>query len=431
LTTHADLLARHNDVLPSWLALYYKEPIALVDGEGRRVIDAEGNKYLDFFGGILTTMSGYKIPEVVEAIREQANKMLHTSTLYLIESQIELAEKIAGLSGIPDAKVFFTNSGTEANDTALMMATQFRKSNQIIAVRGSYHGKSHSTVAITGQRSWSATQLTPFHTVYVHGPYKYRSPFGHLPDSDFITACADDLRNLIEVAVSGDIAAMIVEPIQGVGGFATPPDGFFGAMKEIIDGQGGLFISDEVQTGWGRTGEHFWGYQAHGITPDLITFAKGLGNGLAIAGVVGRADVIDCLSANSISTFGGNPLSTAGALANLEYLLSNDLQTNAYKVGQRLKSGIVDIQSRYPMIGEVRGKGLMIGVEFVKPGGKEPDPATTADVMEAAKANGLLIGKGGIYGNTLRIAPPLSLTEEEADEGIDLLESAIANTLSS
>jgi 4-aminobutyrate aminotransferase len=376
-------------------------------------------------------MSGYKIPEVVEAIREQANKMLHTSTLYLIESQIELAEKIAGLSGIPDAKVFFTNSGTEANDTALMMATQFRKSNQIIAVRGSYHGKSHSTVAITGQRSWSATQLTPFHTVYVHGPYKYRSPFGHLPDSDFITACADDLRNLIEVAVSGDIAAMIVEPIQGVGGFATPPDGFFGAMKEIIDGQGGLFISDEVQTGWGRTGEHFWGYQAHGITPDLITFAKGLGNGLAIAGVVGRADVIDCLSANSISTFGGNPLSTAGALANLEYLLSNDLQTNAYKVGQRLKSGIVDIQSRYPMIGEVRGKGLMIGVEFVKPGGKEPDPATTADVMEAAKANGLLIGKGGLYGNTLRIAPPLSLTEEEADEGIDLLESAIANTLSS
>jgi 4-aminobutyrate aminotransferase len=431
LTTHADLLARHNEVLPSWLALYYKEPIALVDGEGRRVIDAEGNKYLDFFGGILTTMSGYKIPEVVEAIREQANKMLHTSTLYLIESQIELAEKIAGLSGIPDAKVFFTNSGTEANDTALMMATQFRKSNQIIAVRGSYHGKSHSTVAITGQRSWSATQLTPFHTVYVHGPYKYRSPFGHLPDSDFITACADDLRNLIEVAVSGDIAAMIVEPIQGVGGFATPPDGFFGAMKEIIDGQGGLFISDEVQTGWGRTGEHFWGYQAHGITPDLITFAKGLGNGLAIAGVVGRADVIDCLSANSISTFGGNPLSTAGALANLEYLLSNDLQTNAYKVGQRLKSGIVDIQSRYPMIGEVRGKGLMIGVEFVKPGGKEPDPATTADVMEAAKANGLLIGKGGLYGNTLRIAPPLSLTEEEADEGIDLLESAIANTLSS
>ncbi len=426
MTTHAELLARHQGVLPSWLALYYDEPISLVDGEGRRVIDAEGNEYLDFFGGILTTMSGYKVPEVVAAIREQANKMLHTSTLYLIESQIELAEKIAGLSGIPDAKVFFTNSGTEANDAALMMSTQFRKSNQIIALRGSYHGKSHSTVAITGNRSWSATQLTPFHTVYVHGPYKYRSPFGHLPDAEFIAACADDLANMLEVAVSGDVAAMIAEPIQGVGGFATPPDGFFGPMKDLVDAQGGLFISDEVQTGWGRTGEHFWGYQAHGITPDLITFAKGLGNGLAIAGVVGRADVIDCLSANSISTFGGNPLSTAGALANLEYLLANDLQTNAYKVGQRLKSGIVDIQSRYPMIGDVRGKGLMIGVEFVEKGSKKPDPATTGAVMEAAKAKGLLIGKGGLYGNTLRIAPPLSLTEDEADEGLDLLESAIA-----
>jgi 4-aminobutyrate aminotransferase len=426
LTTHTDLLARHKEVLPSWLALYYEEPISLVDGDGRRVVDAEGNEYLDFFGGILTTMSGYKIPEVVAAIREQANKMLHTSTLYLIESQIELAEKISGLSGIPDAKVFFANSGTEANDAALMMATQFRKSNQIIALRGSYHGKSHSTVAITGNRSWSATQLTPFHTVYVHGPYKYRSPFGHLPDAEFIAACADDLANMLDVAVSGDVAAMIAEPIQGVGGFATPPDGFFGPMKELVDAQGGLFISDEVQTGWGRTGEHFWGYQAHDITPDLITFAKGLGNGLAIAGVVGRAAVIDCLAANSISTFGGNPLSTVGALANLEYLLANDLQTNAYKVGQRLKSGIVDIQSRYPMIGDVRGKGLMIGVEFVQKGSKDPDPGTTAAVMEEAKSNGLLIGKGGLYGNTLRIAPPLSLTEDEADEGLDLLESAIA-----
>lgn len=409
------------------MALYYNDPIALVDGEGRRVVDAEGNEYLDFFGGILTTMSGYKVPEVVEAIRDQANKMLHTSTLYLIESQIELAEKIAALSGIPDAKVFFTNSGTEANDTALMMMTQFRRSNQVIAIRGSYHGKSHSTVAITGQKSWSATQLTPFHTVYVHGPYKYRSPFGHLPDNEFTRACVDDLRNLLEVAVSGDVAGMIAEPIQGVGGFATPPDGFFGAMKEVLDAEGALFISDEVQTGWGRTGEHFWGYQAHGITPDLLTFAKGLGNGLAMAGVVGRAEIIDCLAANSISTFGGNPLSTAGALANLGYLLDNDLQTNAYKVGQRLKSGIVDIQSRFPMIGDVRGKGLMIGVEFVGSGGNEPDAATTAAVMEAAKSGGLLIGKGGLYGNTLRIAPPLSVTEEEADEGLELLEAAIAS----
>lgn len=421
---HSDLLARHKEVLPTWMALYYREPIALVDGEGRRVVDAEGNEYLDFFGGILTTMSGYKVPEVVQAIKSQADKMLHTSTLYLIESQIELAEKIAGLSGIPDAKVFFTNSGTEANDAALMLATQYRKSNQVLAIRGSYHGKSHSTVAITGQRSWSATSLSPFSVIYVHGGYKLRSPFRDLPDDEFTAACVADLRDLLGVATAGDVAAMIAEPIQGVGGFATPPDGFFGAMKEVLDEHGILFISDEVQTGWGRTGEHFWGYQAHGITPDLLTFAKGLGNGLAMAGVVARADIMDCLQANSISTFGGNPLATAGALANLGYLLDHDLQTNALKVGNQLKNGIHHISDDVPEIIEVRGKGLMIGVEFAK-GDGAPDAELTAGVMEAAKAEGLLIGKGGLYGNTLRIAPPLSITEEEADEGLEKLKRAI------
>ncbi len=422
---HEDLLARHRQVLPSWMVLYYQEPIALVDGDGRRVRDAEGNQYLDFFGGILTTMTGYKVPEVVAAIKAQADKMLHTSTLYLIEGQIELAEKIAELSGIPDAKVFFTNSGTEANDAALMLATQYRKSNQVLAIRGSYHGKSHSTVAITGQRNWSSTSLYPFNVIFVHGGYKLRSPFGHLPDTEFIAACKADLENMLEVATAGDVACMIAEPIQGVGGFATPPDGFFGAFKEVLDRTGILFISDEVQTGWGRTGEHFWGYQSHGITPDILTFAKGLGNGMALAGVVATASLMDSLPANSISTFGGNPMSTAAGLANLEYLLEHDLQTNAYKVGNRLKANLDELADRTEIIAEVRGKGLMLGVELVKPGGLEPDPAAAAAVMEEAKKEGLLIGKGGLYGNTLRIAPALSLTEAEADEGFDKLARAV------
>lgn len=422
---HEDLLARHRNVLPSWMALYYEEPIAIVDGEGRTVVDAEGNTYLDFFGGILTTMTGYKVPEVVRAIQDQAEKMLHTSTLYLIENQINLAEKIAELSGIPDAKVFFTNSGTEANDAALMLASQYRKSNQVLAIRGSYHGKSHSTVAITGQRSWSATSLSPFNVIYVHGGYKLRSPFGHLDDDAFTEACVNDLRNLLEVATAGDVACMIAEPIQGVGGFVTPPDGFFGAMKSVLDEHGILFISDEVQTGWGRTGEHFWGYESHNLTPDILTFAKGLGNGMAMAGVVARADVMDCLSANSISTFGGNPLSTAAALANLEYLLEHDLQTNAYKVGNHLRNRVDGLAERCEIIAEVRGKGLMMGVELVSPGQGQPDAGAAAAVMEAAKREGLLIGKGGMYGNTLRIAPALTLTEEEADEGFEKLERAI------
>ena len=422
---HSDLLARHQEVMPSWMALYYKDPISIVDGEGRYVTDAEGKVYLDFFGGILVTMSGHKVPQVVQAIKDQADRMLHTSTLYLIEQQIELAEKIAELSGIPDARVFFTNSGTEANDAALMVATQYRKSNQLLAFRGSYHGKSHSAVAITGQRAWSATSLSPFNVTYVHGGYKLRSPFGHLPDDEFTDACVNDLKDLLEVATAGDVAAMIAEPIQGVGGFATPPDGFFGAMKAVLDEHDILFISDEVQTGWGRTGEHFWGYQAHGITPDILTFAKGVGNGLAIAGVVARVEIMDCLQANSISTFGGNPLATAGALANLDFVLENDLQTNALKVGNQLMNGLHQIADDVPEIIEVRGKGLMIGVEFADPESGAPDTALTADVMEEAKKEGLLVGKGGLYGNTIRIAPALTITEEEADEGLEKLARAI------
>jgi 4-aminobutyrate aminotransferase len=421
---HAELYERHKAVLPGWAPVYYEQPISIVDGEGRYVTDAEGNEYLDFFGGILVTMSGYNVPEVVDAIKTQADKMLHTSTLYLIEAQIELAERIAELSGIPDAKVFFTNSGTEANDSALALATAYRKSNQVLAVRGSYHGKSHSAIAITGQKAWSGTSFSPFQVTYVHSGYKLRSPFGHLPDEEFIAACVDDLRELLSVATAGDVAAMIAEPIQGVGGFVTPPDGFFGAMKEVLDEHGILFISDEVQTGWGRTGENFWGYQAHGITPELITFAKGIGNGLSIGGVVTSAEIMESYPAIGISTFGGNPLATAGALANLEYVIGNDLQTNSLKVGNRLMQNLVPLSEELEVIGEIRGKGLMIGLELVGPNGEiAADKAGAA--LEAAREEGLLIGKGGLYGNALRIAPPMSITEEEADEGFARLERAL------
>jgi 4-aminobutyrate aminotransferase len=422
---HQDLHTRHNQVLPSWLALYYQEPIALVGGEGRRVRDAEGNEYLDFFAGILTTMTGYNVPEVVEAIQRQSERILHSSTLYLIEQQIELAERLAELSGIPNAKVFFTNSGTEANDAAMLLATTYRRSSEVLAIRNSYHGRSFAAVSLTGNRSWSPSSLGPLNVTYIHGGYRYRSPFGHLLDQDYIAACVDDLRDMLNVATAGDVACMIAEPIQGVGGFVTPPDGFFGAMKEELDKHGILFVSDEVQTGWGRTGENFWGYQAHGIVPDLITFAKGLGNGLALGGVIGRAEIMDCLTANSISTFGGNPLSTAGALANLDYLFEHDLQTNSLKVGQHLRSRLDHLADVHEIVGDVRGKGLMIGVELVHPGGKDPYPEAATRIMEETRAGGLLIGKGGMFGNVLRIAPPLSLTEEEADEGYEILSKAV------
>jgi 4-aminobutyrate aminotransferase len=424
--THADLLARHRQVLPEWLALYYDEPIALVDGEGRHVVDAEGNRYLDFFGGILTTMTGYAVPEVVDAIRTQAGRMIHTSTLYLVEPMIELAERLAPLSGIPDAKVFFATSGSEANEAALLLAATARRSNQVLAVRNSYHGRSFATMGVTGNRGWSASSLSPFNVSYVHNGDRFRSPFGHLDDAAFTEAIVADLRDVLRTTTAGDVAAMIAEPIQGVGGFVVPPDGLLGALQAVCREHGILWITDEVQTGWGRTGEHFWGYQAHGLEPDMLTFAKGLGNGLAMAGVVARAELMDGIQANSISTFGGNPLVSAGALANLDYLLDHDLQANSLRQGRRLLSGLLPLVDKLGMVGDVRGKGLMVGVELVGDDGLTPDAAATAAVTEECRRGGLLVGKGGLYGNCLRVAPPMSLTDKECEHGLGVLVEALA-----
>jgi 4-aminobutyrate aminotransferase len=420
--THAELWDRHKAVMPNWLALYYEEPIEIVSGEGRRVTDAEGVTYLDFFAGILTNAIGYDIEEISDAVRRQLDSgIAHTSTLYLIRRQVELAEQIAKLSGIENAKVFFTNSGTEANEAALMLATQFRRSNQVLALRNSYHGRAFGTVAITGNRGWSASSLTPVNVSYVHGGYRYRSPFRNLSDSQYIDACVADLVEIIDTTTAGDVACMIAEPIQGVGGFATPPDGMFKAFKEVLDQYGILLISDEVQTGWGRTGEHFWGMQAHGIVPDAMTFAKGLGNGFAIGGVVARPDLMDSLSANSISTFGGNPIATTAAKATLDYLLDHDLQANAAKRGAQLADGLRGISDEHPELGDVRGKGLMLAAELVKPSDRAADAKLAGALMQRAKENGLLVGKGGLYGNVLRMAPPMSLTEDEANEGLEIL----------
>ncbi|MCX3064168.1 aspartate aminotransferase family protein [Streptomyces beihaiensis] len=422
-----DLNARHHAVLPDWLALYYDRPIELTHGEGRHVWDADGNKYLDFFGGILTTMTAHALPEVTKAVSEQAGRIIHSSTLYLNRPMVELAERVAQLSGIPDARVFFTTSGTEANDAALLLATAYRRSNQILAMRNSYHGRSFSAVGITGNRGWSPTSLSPLQTLYVHGGVRGRGPYAHLSDAAFIDACVDDLRDVLG-QTRGGVAALIAEPVQGVGGFTSPPDGLYSAFRDVLQEHGILWISDEVQTGWGRTGGHFWGWQAHAQSgpPDLLTFAKGIGNGMSIGGVVARAEVMNCLEANSISTFGGSPVTMAAGLANLSYLLEHDLQGNARRVGGLLIERLRAIGVTIPHVREVRGKGLMLGIELADPDTDEAIPRAAAAVLETCREHGLLIGKGGAHNTSvLRIAPPLSLTVAEAEEGAAVLETAL------
>jgi 4-aminobutyrate aminotransferase len=404
------------------MAQYYEHPIEIVSGSGCRVTDSGGRTYLDFFCGILTNMLGYDVPEVREAVERQlATGIVHTSTLYLIRSQVELAEKLALLSGIEGAKVFFTNSGTEANETALMIATEARGSNQVLAMRNSYHGRSFGAIAITGNRSWKSSPLAPFGVHYLHGTDRELPGFAGMSDAEYIEACTADLRHLLAAGAARDVACLIAEPVQGVGGFAMPPDGLYGEYKKVLDSHGILFISDEVQTAWGRTGEHFWGIGAHGVTPDMITFAKGVGNGFAIGGVIARGDLMDGLPGNGISTFGGNPLSTTAASATLDYLLSHDLQRNAATLGSLILGGLTEAAAPLASVAGVRGKGLMFAVDLVDPATGGPSPALASRVLEETRERGLLIGKGGLYGHSLRMAPPMTLSEAEAKEGLDIL----------
>ena len=428
MSSTQELLQRYKAVMPSFVTPLYETPISLERGEGGYVWDLEGNKYLDFFGGILTTMIGHSAPEVVKAIQEQASKVMHTSTLYLNEQVVSFAEEVAAVSGIPDARVLFTTSGSEANDTAILLATNYRQSNQILAMRNSYHGRSLTTQAVTSHRSWLTSSYSGLDVHFVQGPYRLRSPFRDLDDESFTQACVSDLAQLLDMTDAGGFAALIAEPIQGVGGFATPPDGFFGALHKVLEANNILFISDEVQTGWGRTGDHFWGYEAHGITPDILTFAKGVGNGITLAGCVARAEVMNVLDRTSFTTFGGNPLSVAAGKATLKYVKDHNLQSNAASRGLQMTNLLREPCNSTDWVAELRGKGLMQAIECVQPGSIEPNASAAARLIEECKNNGLLVGKGGLYGNVIRLTPMLNVSEAEMNEGCEIITSALNST---
>ena len=419
-----DLLRRHRESMFPSVSLFYEEPIEIRAGERQYVTDGAGRQYLDFFGGIATISSGYAIPEITGPVKEQLDRVAHSSTLFLIRAQIELAERIRAMTPEKLNKVLFVNSGTEANEAAFLITTLNRNSNELIALRHSYHGRSFATVNASGQRPWRSSTLSPLHVHYAQAPYCYRCPWG-LAYPACGVRCAEDVEDIVRTTTSGAPAAFIAEPIQGVGGFITPPYEYFVRVQEILNRHGIPFIADEVQTGWGRTGVADFGFQAYGIEPDVVVFAKGLANGIPIGGVIATDELASSIRSLSLSTFGGNPVATTAALANLNYIATNNLRQNALEVGAYLKERLFALQDQHPAIGDVRGLGLMVGIELVRDRAtKEPAPETLLRVQEEAKRRGLIIGRGGLYANTIRLCPPLIVSRSDVDAAIEILDAA-------
>jgi 4-aminobutyrate aminotransferase-like enzyme len=409
---------------------YYRDSLIVESAKGLTVRDVEGKEYLDFFGGILTVSVGHCHPRVTEAVIEQQKKLVHVSTLYPTVPQIELAEKLVQLRPMKEpAKVFFTNSGTEANETAVQLAKVATGRTDLVVLRHSYGGRGTLAVNMMGNKNYRPLQSELPGIKHAHAPYCYRCDFD-LKYPDCGLACAKDIKNLIETTTTGEIAGFIAEPIMGVGGFIVPPKEYFEIAAPIVRSAGGMLIADEVQTAFGRTGEKWWGIEHFGVEPDIITSAKGMANGQPIGLTMARARVADKATFNSISTFGGGPPSMAAASATIKVIEEEKLLFNAQMMGKALREGLQSLQERFQGIGDVRGMGLMQAIELVKDrGSKEPDAPATARLMEATRKRGLLIGKGGLYGNALRIAPPLTVSKAQVDDALRMLGDALAEAL--
>ena len=425
-STVSDAVRKHKEFLFPAVAMYYKEPIALVKGEGEHVWDEQGNKYLDCFGGVLTVSVGHANPEVNKAWIDQVNSIAHTSTLYANKPQSDLAEKLAEISPGKLKKSFFTNSGTEADDTAVLAAKLATGHNEIVVLRHSYAGRSATALSSIGHSNWKPTASQVAGFVHAHAPYCYRCPFNASPENCGM-ACANDVEELIQTTTTGKIAAFMSETILGVGGFIVPPKDYFKRVHEITKKYGGLFISDEVQTAWGRTGDKWFGIEHYGVEPDIMTSAKGMGNGVPIGWTIATEEVANAFPGLTFSTFGGNPVSCAVGLAVINVIEKNDLRTNARMVGDYFREKLDELKERYPIIGDVRGMGLMQGIELVKDRAtKEPNPEAVLKVFEETKRRGVLIGKGGLYGNVIRTGMMLNSTKDTVDELIQALDAGFA-----
>jgi alanine-glyoxylate transaminase/(R)-3-amino-2-methylpropionate-pyruvate transaminase len=425
----AEVRAKHKQFLFPATTNYYEESVVLAEGKGLRVRDVDGREYLDFFGGILTISVGHCNEQVNAAVKAQIDRLGHVSTLYPTLPIVELAEKLAQITPGDLQKCYFTASGTEADETAVMMAQLHTGRSEIVALRHGYSGRSMLAQSLTAHSSWRALPTQIAGIKHAMSPYCYRCPLGLKPESCAVE-CAKDIEDLIRTTTTGQIAGFLAEPIQGVGGFITPPKEYFKIAVEIIRRYGGVFISDEVQTGFGRTGGKWWGCEQYGVQPDIITMAKGIANGLPLSATICTPAIADSLQKLTISTFGGNPITATAANATIDVMEKQDLRGNAERMGRRLREGLEKIQHKYPrMIGDVRGMGLMQGVEHVEDetrGDRTPNTKGTVRLFEETKKRGLLIGRGGLFGNVLRISPPLTVSAAEVDEALGKLDESYA-----
>jgi alanine-glyoxylate transaminase/(R)-3-amino-2-methylpropionate-pyruvate transaminase len=426
--SRSEVLAMRAQYLTPGLITYYREPLLIAEGHMQYVWDETGKQYLDAFAGIVTVSVGHCHPKVVEKVREQVGRLQHTTTIYLHPAVAQLGKKLAEHmpqgSGLTVS--YFTNSGSEANEIAILSAREFTGNSDVVSLRNAYHGGTQGAMGLTAVGTWKFKSNATSGNKYATPGYCYRCPFGlEYPSCD--VKCARDVADLIKYETPGEVACFIAEPIQGIGGAVTPPPEYFQIVYDIVRSHGGLCIADEVQTGFGRTGTAFWGFENWGVTPDLVTMAKGIGNGTPLGACVTRPEIAQVMK-NRIhfNTFGGNPISMTQGLATLEVIDSGGIQQNALAVGARLKERLLEVQERQPLIGEVRGMGLMLGVELVRDRTtKEPATSEAAELLELCKERGLLIGKGGLAGNTLRIKPPMCLTSDDVDFLADCLDETL------
>ena len=421
-----EVVRKHKEYLWPAVTNYYQTPLVVDHGQMQHIWDLEGRKYLDFFGGILTISVGHANPKVTGRIKAQVDRLQHTSTLYPNEAIVALAEKLAQITPGKLQKSFFSNSGTEADEAAILLARMATGSYDVVALRHAYAGSSALAKSVTGQAPWRKAGVISIGVAHAINPYCYRCPLG-LKYPDCGVACANDVENLIQTGTSGQIAAFIAEPIQGVGGFITPPPEYFKIVFKIVKKYGGLFIADEVQTGFGRTGKKWFGIEQWEVTPDVITCAKGMANGSPIGATITTAEIADSFQGLTISTFGGNPVTSVAARATIQVIEEENLLENAHAVGTYFRGKLEELKAKYPLVGDVRGMGLMQAIELVKDREtKEPAPEQTVQLMERARSNGLLIGKGGLYGNVIRLSPPLNISKADVDEAIRSLDKSLA-----